>query len=132
MPIEPVIYAINKDPNLLNHLERIISLSKRHNRTFSLCYVSLRGNDLQRQINEIKEVTEKNSRIYDFFVFVEGGIALLLQDADKETARIMCERLVTDMISKIETIEASFSIVSYPSAGEAPEELITEVQSAIR
>jgi len=132
VPIEPVLYAIDKHPNLLFHLERIVSLSRRYNKTFSFCYISIRGNILQRKINEIKEVTENNKRLYDFAVFVEGGIALLLQETDEATARITCERLVTDIISKVETFEASFSIVSYPSAGETPQELITKLQSTTK
>ena len=132
MPIELIRYTIDKHPTLLNHLERIISLSKRQKRMFSLCYISVIGIDPQDKAHEMEEATGKNIRMYDLSVFIEGGIALLLQDADKETAGFICERILKDMASKVETMEASFSIAGYPSDGETPEKLITEVQSSIR
>lgn len=132
IPIELNRYPIDKHPTLLSHLERIISLSKRQKRMFSLCYIRIAGDDPQCKTAEIKEATGKNIRMYDLSVFVEGGIALLLQDADKETAGLICERILKDMTSKVETKEASFSIAGYPSDGETPEKLITEVQSSIR
>jgi len=39
---------------------------------------------------------ERNKRAYDISMFEEEGIiALLLQDIDQDTARMICERAVT-------------------------------------
>jgi hypothetical protein len=62
----------------------------------------------------------------------EGTIALLLQDIDQDTARMICERAVTDIKSKFETFETSFSLVSYPADGVNPEELVEKVRAAKR
>lgn len=93
----------------------------------------MRGENLQQKIHEIDEVMERNKRAYDFSMFEEEGIVtLLLQDIDQDSARMICERIVTDIKSKFETLEASFSLVSYPSDGDNPEELVEKVKAATR
>jgi hypothetical protein len=93
----------------------------------------MRGENLQQKIHEIDEVMERNKRAYDFSMFEEEGIiTLLLQDIDQDTARMICERIVTDIKSKFETFETSFSLVGYPSDGDNPEGLVEKVKTATR
>ena len=94
----------------------------------------MKGENLQQKIHEIDEVMERNKRAYDFSMFKkeEGIIVLLLQDIDQDAARMICERIVTDIKSKFETFETSFSLVSYPSDGDNPEELVEKVKAATR
>ena len=133
LPVQPVLPEIGKHEILLDHLKRFISFSKRHDKTFSLCFLYMKGENLQQKIHEINEVMERNKRAYDFSMFEEEGIiALVLQDIDQDTARMICERTVTDIKSKFETFETSFSLVSYPSDGDNPEELVEKVKAATR
>jgi len=133
LPVQPVLPEIGKHEILLDHLKRFISLSKRHDKTVALCFLYMRGENLQQKIHEINEVMERNKRAYDFSMFEEEGIiALLLQDIDQDTARMICERIITDIKSKFETFETSFSLVSYPSDGDKPEELVEKVKAATR
>jgi predicted hydrolase (HD superfamily) len=133
LPVQPVLPEIGKHGILLDHLKRFVSFSKRHDKTFALCFLYMRGENLQQKIHEIDEVMERNKRAYDFSMFEEEGIiALLLQDIDQDTARMICERIVTDIKSKFETFETSFSLVSYPSDGDNPEELVEKVKAATR
>ena len=93
----------------------------------------MKGENLQQKIHEIDEVMERNKRAYDFSMFEEEGIiALILQDIDQDIARMICERTVTDIKNKFETFETSFSLVSYPSDGDKPEELVEKVKAATR
>lgn len=124
LPVQPVLPEIGKHDILLDHLKRFVSFSKRHDKTFTLCFLYMRGENLQQKIHEIDEVMKRNKRAYDFSMFEEGIITLLLQDIDQDSARMICERIVTDIKSKFETFETSFSLVSYPSDGDKPEEFI--------
>ena len=92
----------------------------------------MRGENLQQKLHEIDAVMERNKRAYDFSMFEEGIITLLLQDIDQDTARMICERILTDIKSKFETFETSFSLVSYPSDGDNPEKLVEKVKAAAR
>jgi hypothetical protein len=93
----------------------------------------MKGENLQLKMHEIDEVMERNKRAYDFSMFEEEGIiTLLLQDIDLDTARMICERAVTDIKGKFEPLETSFSLVSYPSDGDNPEELVEKVKAATR
>ena len=134
VPVQPVLPEIGKHEILLDHLKRFVSFSKRHDKTFALCFLYMRGENLQQKIHEIEEVMERNKRAYDFSMFEEeeGIITLLLQDIDQDSARMICERIVTDIKSKFETFETSFSLVSYPSDGDKPEELVEKVKAATR
>ena len=133
LPVQPVLPEIGKHEILLDHLKRFVSFSKRHDKTFALCFLYMRGENLQQKIHEIEEVMERNKRAYDFSMFEEEGIiTLLLQDIDQDSARMICERIVTDIKSKFETFETSFSLVSYPSDGDKPEELVEKVKAATR
>lgn len=133
LPVQPVLPVIGKHEILLDHLKRLISFSKRHNKPLTLCFLYIRGENLQQKTHEINEVMERNKRAYDFSMFEEEGIiALLLQDIDQDTARMICERAVTDIKSKFETFETSFSLVSYPADGDNPEELVEKVKAAKR
>ena len=133
LPVQPVLPEIGKHEILLDHLKRFISFSKRHDKTFALCFLYMRGENLQQKIHKINEVMERNKRAYDFSMFEEEGIiALLFQDIDQDTARMICERTITDIKSKFETFETSFSLVSYPSDGDNPEELVEKVKAATR
>jgi signal transduction histidine kinase len=133
LPVQPVLPEIGKHEILLDHLKRFISFSKRQDKTFALCFLYMKGENLQLKIHEIDEIMEKNKRAYDFSMFEEEGIiTLLLQDIDQDSARMICERIVTDIKSKFETFETSFSLVSYPSDGDKPEELVEKVKAAAR
>ena len=133
LPVPPVLPVIGKHEILLDHLKRLISFSKRHNKPLTLCFLYMRGKDLQQKTHEINEVIERNIRAYDFSMFEEEGIiALLLQDIDQDTARRICERAVTGIKSKFETFETSFSLVSYPADGVNPEELVEKIRAGKR
>ena len=133
LPVQPVLPEIGKHKILLDHLKRFVSYSKRHDKTFALCFLYMKGENLQQKIHEIDEVMEKNKRAYDFSMIDEEGIiTLLLQDINQDSARMICERIVTDIKSKFETFETSFSLVSYPSDGDKPEELVEKVKTATR
>jgi len=133
LPVPPVLPVIGKHEILLDHLKRLISFSKRHNKPLTLCFLYMRGKDLQQKTHEINEVIERNIRAYDFSMFEEEGIiALLLQDIDQDTARRICERAVTGIKSKFETFETSFSLVSYPADGVNPEELVEKIRASQR
>ena len=133
LPVQPVLPEIGKHEILLDHLKRSVSFSKRHDKTFALCFLYMKGENLQQKIHKIDKVIERNKRAYDFLMFKEEGIiVLLLQDIDQDTARMICERIVTDIKSKFETVETSFSLVSYPSDGDKPEELVEKVTAATR
>jgi len=93
----------------------------------------MRGENLQQKIHEIDKVMKKDTRAYDFSMFEgEGVIALLLQNIDQGTAGIICERIITDIKSKFETFETSFSLVTYPSDGDNPEELVKKIKVAMK
>jgi len=133
LPVQPVLPEIGKHEILLDHLKRFISFSKRQDKTFALCFLYMKGENLQQKIHEIDKIIERNKRAYDFLMFKEEGIiTLLLQDIDQDTAKMICERIVTDIKSKFETFETSFSLVSYPSDGDNPEELVEKVKAATR
>jgi signal transduction histidine kinase len=133
LPVRPVLPEMGKHNVLLDHLKRFISFSKRHNRTLTLCFLYMKGDNLQQKTREINEVMERNKRAYDFSMFEEEGIiALLFQDTNQDTARMICERAITDIKSKFAMFEISYSLVSYPADGNNPEELVEKVKAATR
>lgn len=126
--IEPPIPEINDGKTLLNHLEKIISLSLRENRIFSLCCFYPEGENLQEKISSVKEVLNKEKRTKDLLgMDTNNNLYLVLQDTNYEGAKGVCNRIIQKVESMIEGLEISYSTATFPEDGEAPEELIGKV-----
>jgi len=120
--------GIESEEIFLNHLNRTISLSKRHNRPFTLCHCHPDMEQLKEKSQGIKEVLEKEMRTYDFLgTDKHGHIYLILQETDRNGAKIVCDRFVKKLESILEGREVSYSMATFPEDGESSEALLRKV-----
>ena len=76
-----------------------------------------------------KDALEKEKRDHDFFgMDMEGNIYLILQETDREGAKLSCDRFAKKLERIIEGQKISFSMATFPEDGESSEELFREVQ----
>jgi len=113
---------------MMNHLNRVISLSKRHNKRFVLCCLHADMEDWREKALGVKEAMEKEKRDYDFLgIDEDGNVYLILQETDEARARVACDRLRKKMEGMLEGVKVSYSTATFPEDGEIPEELIRKV-----
>jgi len=122
---------ITSEATLLNHLNRIISLSKRHNRHFALCRLHVNISylkDLKEKAQAIKDVMEKETRGHDFWgTDKDGYIYLILHEVDRQKAKFPCDRFKKKLETVLGGPKISYSIASFPEDGGIPETLMRKI-----
>ncbi|MDY6935898.1 MAG: PAS domain S-box protein [Spirochaetota bacterium] len=122
------LFRIINFETVLNHLKRIISLSKRYERTFTLCRLHADGKDFGEEVLQIMDVIGKEKRDYDFIgIDNEGDINLILQEINIQKAKSACIRFKRKLEKAIDGLTVSFSLAAFPEDGEEPERLLKKV-----
>ncbi len=126
--IEPSAIKITGEVTLLNHLKRTISISKRHNRIFTLCRFHVDRKLLDEEALSIKQAMEKEMRAYDFLeIDKNGNFNLILQEENQERTEVVCDRLKKTIERMLEGIKAMYSMANFPQDGETLEALIRKI-----
>ncbi len=118
-----------RDEILLSHLNREISLSMRHNRSFILCYFHMDMECLKTKAGEIAEALEKEKRDHDFLgMDKDGHIYLIITETDMENAKGACERFKNTMERVLKGQRVSCSMAAFPEDGESAEAILKKVK----
>jgi hypothetical protein len=113
------------EEGLLNHLKRVISISKRHKRTFTLCRFRIDGELLGERVMLIEEALEREKRGEDFLAMDEDGyIYLIFQETPQGKARGACDRIKAKIEDLIEGSGVSYWMATFPQEGKTPKALI--------
>ena len=122
---------ITRETTLLNHLKRMISLSKRHGRSFTLCCFHLERKLVRRGGMTLQDLFEEEKRSDNFLGMDKDGYAyLIFQDTTREGAKAACERLTERMGDLIQDRKDSYSIAVFPQDGDTAEALIRKVKTS--
>jgi len=123
--MEPSVISITRETTLLSRLKRAISLSKRHNRTFTLCRLHVGSEDLRQRVSIVKEALVKEKGIGDFLgMDKDGYIYLILRETGQGKTKLACNRLRTKMQGMIEGLKVSSSMATFPQDGKTAKALI--------
>ena len=118
---------------LLNHLDRIIGLSKRHNSQFTLCRLHADIAHLREKALDISDALEKEKRGHDFLAMDKDGyIYLILQGVDRQKAKVACDRFKKKLESVLEGLTVPYSMATFPEDGENQEALMRKVTISIK
>jgi PAS domain S-box-containing protein len=119
-----------QSPNILrNHLMRIISLSKRKERSFAFCSLQVQGEVSEESMSSLKRVLQKDKRGYDFLGMDESGhFYLILQESDLPQSHALCERMIKAAEGMGMGLKISYGVAIYPEDGGTPEELMKKGQ----
>jgi hypothetical protein len=118
---------------LLDHLNRMVSLSKRHKRSFILSCLHADLASLKDKTLDFKKVLEKEKRDYDIIgTGRDGYLYFIFQEADSQKGKAVCDRLKKKLEGVFEDVKISFSMAVFPEDGETPEKLMEKVQMAKR
>lgn len=126
-PLErgPSVIRMTRETSLLNHLKRVISMSKRHDKTFTLCRFRIDGELLGERVMLIEEALERGKRGEDFLGMDEDGyIYVIFQETPQEKAKVACDRLKKKMEDMIEDPEVSYWMATFPQDGKTPKTLM--------
>ena len=131
LPLKPV-RLLDKVPSgeiLLNHLNREISLSRRHDRSFTLCRFHMDMEHLKAKAGEVTKVLEKEKRDHDFLgMDKDGHIYLILTETDRENAEVACERSKKTLEGVLKGQRVSYTVATYPKDGESAEAILRKVK----
>jgi hypothetical protein len=136
LPRKPIktnfsMIKITRETTLLNHLKRMISLSKRQGRRFTLCCFHLERKLVRRARLTLQDVLEEEKRSEDFLgMDKDGYVYLIFQDTTREGAKAACERLTERMGDLIQDRKDSYSIAVFPQDGDTAEALIRKVKTS--
>jgi signal transduction histidine kinase len=123
------VKMLSSDEILLDHLNRVISLSKRHKRSFSLSRLHADLSSLNEKVLNFKEVLEKEKRDYDFLgLDKDGYLYCIFQETDSRKGKAACERIKKKLEGAFEDVKISFSMAVFPEDGESPEALFKKVR----
>ena len=123
------VEKLASDEILLAHLNRVISLSKRHKRSFSLSRLHADLSSLNEKVLNFKEVLEKEKRDYDFLgLDKDGYLYCIFQETDSRKGKAACERIKKKLEGAFEDVKISFSMAVFPEDGESPEALFKKVR----
>ena len=123
------VKKLSSDEILLDHLNRVISLSKRHKRSFSLSRLHADLSSLNEKVLNFKEVLEKEKRDYDFLgLDKDGYLYCIFQETDSRKGKAACERIKKKLEGAFEDVKISFSMAVFPEDGESPEALFKKVR----
>ena len=118
------------DKILLDHLNMIISLSKRHKRSFILSRLHADLAPLKEKTLDFKKVLEKEKRDYDFFgTDKDGYLYFIFQETDFHKGKAACERLKRKLEGEFEDVKISFSMAVFPEDGASPDALFRKVRN---
>ncbi|MCK5195418.1 MAG: hypothetical protein KAQ71_16520, partial [Desulfobulbaceae bacterium] len=116
---------------LLDHLNRVVSLSKRQKRSFILSCLHADLASLKDKALDFKKVLEKEKRDYDFLgLDMDGYLYFIFQEADSHKGKAAIERIKNKLEDVFEDVKISFSMAGYPEDGESPEALFKKVRNS--
>jgi len=122
------VIDITSDAVLLEHLDRMVNLSKRHKRNFTVCRLHIRGEWYEEKISRFKRYIEKHLRNYDLAgIDKSGDIYLILQETERKQAESVCERHKNELLRAFEGLTASYVVATYPEEGDSAESLVSMV-----
>jgi len=116
---------------LLDHLNGVVSLSKRHKRSFTLSCLHADLAPLQEKALDFKKVLEKEKRDYDFLgTDKDGYLYFIFQEIDSHKGKAACERLKNKLEGVFEDVKISFPMAIFPEDGESPDTLLRKVRNS--
>jgi signal transduction histidine kinase len=119
------VIHVMSDAVLLDHLNKIINVSKRHQRIFTVCRLDVRGEWYQARITRFKRFLEKNIRNYDLAGIDEkGSIYFILEETDRGQVEIVCQRHKNELLRAFEGVTVSYLMATYPGDGDTAESLL--------
>lgn len=108
---------------------RIISLSKRKERSFAFCRLQVQGEVSEESLSSLKKVLQKDKRDYDFLGMDESGdLCLIIQESDLPGSHALCERIIKALEGMDMGLKISYAVAIYPEDGGTAEELMKKVQ----
>jgi PAS domain S-box-containing protein len=114
---------------LLDHLNRVISLSKRHKRSFILSCLHADLASLKDKVLDFKKVLEKEKRDQDFLgMDKDGYLYFIFQETDSHKGKAACKRIKNELEGVFEDVKISFSMAVFPEDGESPEAIFKKVR----
>jgi PAS domain S-box-containing protein len=121
---------IGAEIELLQGLDRVINLSSRHGRRFSLCRFQAAGADPQTALARIQEVLREQKRNYDVLASErEGRRCLILLETDRAGGEAACER-IRERIREEIGADAAYAVASYPDDGKTVKDLLDRLARA--
>ena len=94
---------LSPDSELLTHLQRIHSLSRRHNRCYSICRAWLRQDIHHPDFDDLRTALQKTIRNHDYAEFeLKDSVVFVLQETDTSGCTRFCER-INQIISSFST-----------------------------
>ncbi len=85
---------LSPDSELLTHLQRIHSVSRRHKRCYSICRAWLRQNIYHPEFNDLRTALQKTIRTHDYAEFeLKDSVVFVLQETDTSGGTRFCERI---------------------------------------
>jgi len=115
--------------NLLIHLNRAISLSGRHHRSFTLCRLHTDMEQTKENVLAMEDALVKEKRSYDYLGKDEGGRwYLIMLEADRKKAKVASDRFEKKLESILEGRKISFSTATFPQDGESADALLARVR----
>jgi len=126
--IEPSVIKVTGEITLLNSLKRTISISKRHNRSFTLCRFHVKRKLLDEEALSVKQAMEREIRGYDFLeIDKDGNFHLILQEESQERTKVVSDRVKKTIERILEGIKVTYSMAVFPKDGETLEALVRKV-----
>ena len=114
--------------DILKQMKSIISLSRRHYRSFALCIFHTLNNSVVENALDIIDILDKEIRYHDVLgVDEEGNINLILHEIDRQKAQAVCVRFKKRLEDRLGNNKISFSLAIYPEDAESPEGLLKKV-----
>jgi len=113
-----------------NHLDRVLDISKRKNRPFSLARFHVRMERLKEKEGAIEGILDRGTRTYDFLgTDQDGYLYLILQETDRNGARIACDRFAGKLERLFGGKKISFSLATFPEDGGSAKALLGKVRA---
>ena len=128
----PAELMLTKEQDVLDHLRSTISLNKHQNGVFTLCGFQVADRPADGRTTQLIEAIEKAKRADDVMgLLKEGNVSLLLQNADREHAGIICERIMSKIKNTVSGYDPVYTLVNFPEDGESPEVLLEKIKATI-
>ena len=89
--------------------------------------------NLQEKISGIKEVLNKMKRANDLLgMDINNNLYLILQGANYERAKGVCDRIIQKIENMIEGLKISYALASFPEDGKTPGALLGKLTFLIQ
>ena len=85
---------LSSDSELRTHLQRVHSLSRRHDRCYSICRAWVRQDIHHPDFHALRKALQKTIRTHDYAEFeLKDSVVFVLQETDTSGGTLFCERI---------------------------------------